>query len=160
MKAGAVRLPDNFNSIRVTEDEMEIEPDIVPDNQGILSDLGFEEGELEMFFDIADGVIDQNELIQKYLEIAQGEPYNLNWGTAEIAASTDYDTGVRKPNGTTYTKHDIANDTLNSFYDILAGRGGRRTKRNKKRRTHKNKRSRRAHRKSRKNRKSRHRRRN
>jgi hypothetical protein len=169
MKAGAVRHPEQFDSIRVNEDEMEIEPDIVPDNnQNILSDLGFEEGELEMFFDIASGVINENDLIEKYLETAQNNPYNLNWSTTEIAARADYDTGVRKPNGTTYTKHDIANDVLNSFYDELTFRGGYSSKKNKKRRTRKNKKSnktktmlpRRAHGKSRKNRKSRHRRRN
>ena len=165
MKAGAVRLPNDFDIVRVNEDEMELQPDnVIPENnQSILSNLGFEEGELEMFFDMSDGIIDQNELIQKYLEIAQGNPYNLNWGTVEIAASADYDTGVRKPNGTTYTKHDIANDTLNSFYNIISGRGGKYHKKHKKRRTRKNKKSNkanRAHVKSRKNRKYRHKRRN
>lgn len=140
MKAGAVSINDN---------SMEMETDIVPNNQDILSGLGFEEGELEMFFDIADGVADSDRLIQKYLDIARGSPYNLNWGTAEIAASADYDTGIRKPNGTPYTKHDIANDTLNSFYGEISGRGGRRSK---KQRTRKNKKTK----KTRKNRKSRH----
>ena len=156
MKAGAVRHPDEFDSIRVNQDLMEIEPqNNIPDNNyGILSNLGFEEGELEMFFDMSDGIIDQNELIHKYLEIAQGNPYNLNWATAEIAASSNYDTGVRKPNGTTYTKHDIANDTLNSFYHELSSRGGRRSRKNKKNKTRRNKKHK-AYRKSRKNRKSR-----
>lgn len=157
MKAGAVRLPNEFESVRVNE-EMEIEPE---NNQNILSDLGFEEGELEMFFGMTEGIISENELVEKYLEIAQAEPYNLNWDTAQIAANAGYDTGIRKPNGTTYTKHDIANDTLQSFYDIMPGRGGRRSKKNKSR-TRKNKKSskiKQAHGRSRKNRKSRNKRR-
>jgi hypothetical protein len=159
MKAGAVRLPEQFDSVRVNN-EMEIEPDnLIPDNnQSILSDLGFEEGELEMFFDTTDGMINENELVQKYLEIAQAEPYNLNWDTAQIAASAAYDTGIRKPNGTTYTKHDIANDVLNSYYDEMSGGRRRQTKKTNKRRTRKNKKSK-AHGKSRKNRKSRNKRR-
>ena len=147
MKAGAVRLPNEFESVRVNE-EMEIEPD---NNQSILSNLGFEEGELEMFFDTTDGMVDENELVQKYLEIAQAEPYNLNWDNAQIAANAEYDTGVTKLNGTTYTKHDIANDTLNSYYDEMSGGSRRRTKKNNKRKTRKNKKSK----KSRKNNKSR-----
>ena len=161
MKAGAVRHPDE-NSVTVNN-EIEIQPDNEPNNQNILSSLGFEEGELEMFFDMSDGIVDENELIQKYLEIAQGNPYNLNWRTLQVAANANYDTGVRKPNGTTYTKHDIANDTLNSFYDIITGRGGRRFKKSNKRRTRKNKKSiksRRTNGKFKKNHKSRHRRRN
>lgn len=157
MKAGAVRHPDNIQSVTVNE-EMEFEPEnnlINPNDantNNILSALGFEEGELEMFFDISEGVVDNNQLVQKYLEIAQAEPYNLNWDSEEIAANADYDTGVLKPNGTTYTKHDIANDTLNSFYEIMSGGNVRRNKKYKTKKTRKNK-------KSKKSRKSRHRRR-
>jgi NDP-sugar pyrophosphorylase family protein len=158
MKAGASILPEQSNNVSV-DGEMEIEPNNIPGNtQNILSSLGFEEGELEMFFDVSDGVVNENELIQKYLEIAQDNPYNLNWGTVQVAVSANYDTGVRKPNGTTYTKHDIANDTLNSFYDVIS-HGGR-SKKNKKRKTRKNKKRSKHNRKSRKNRKSRHRHRN
>jgi hypothetical protein len=40
--------------------------------------LGFKDGELEMFFDMTD--ISEDELVRKYLDIAQHTPYN-NLGT-------------------------------------------------------------------------------
>lgn len=152
MKGGAVRHPDNFQEVRVNE-EIEVEPE--NNNMELLSALGFEEGELEMFFDMVQGMVNENQLVQKYLEIAQRDPYNLNWTTSQMAANSNYDTGILKPNGTSYTKHDIANDTLNSFYEIISINGGRNNKKHKKRVTRKNKRSRKS-KKSRKNRKSRH----
>lgn len=143
MKGGAATIPDNFQNIRVNEDgEFQSENN----DTNILSRLGFEEGELEMFFDMTQGNISENQLIDKYLEIAQSEPYNLNWDNTQIAIDSDYDTGIQKPNGTHYTKHDIANDVLNSFYQRQGG---------KKRKTRKSRRkSRKSRRKTRKNRRN------
>jgi hypothetical protein len=143
MKGGAATIPDNFQNIRVNEDgEFQSENN----DTNILSRLGFEEGELEMFFDMTQGNISENQLIDKYLEIAQSEPYNLNWDHRQIALDSDYDTGVQKPNGANYTKHDIANDVLNSFYQRQGG---------KKRKTRKSRRkSRKSRRKTRKHRRN------
>jgi Ca2+-binding RTX toxin-like protein len=155
MRAGAVRHPDQFNSVKFSQDS-QAEPLPPPpieqiESNGVLQDLGFEEGELEMFDEMAD----EESLIDKYIEVAQAEPYNLNWTTVDAARNADYDTGVQKPNGTTYTKHDIANDTLNSFYDTITENGGKSYRRNKKGKTRKNKKSSKARRAYGKNKKSR-----
>lgn len=136
MKGGAATIPDNFQNIRVNEDgEFQSENN----DTSILSRLGFEEGELEMFFEMTQGNVNENQLIDKYLEIAQSEPYNLNWDQTQIAMDSDYDTGVQKPNGTHFTKHDIANDVLNSFYEMREG-GKRRKSRKSRRKTRKTRR--------------------
>jgi hypothetical protein len=140
MKGGAAIIPDNFQNIRVNEDgEFQTEND----NISILSRLGFEEGELEMFFDTTQGNISENQLIDKYLEIAQSDPYNLNWDNTQIAMDSDYDIGIQKSNGTNYTKHDIVNDALNSFYERQGGkrRKSRRKSRKIRRKTRKNRRN-------------------
>jgi hypothetical protein len=85
-----------------------------------LQALGFEEGELEMFFDMTN--ISEDELVRKYLDIAQHPPYNLNWGSEETAIRADYMLGVYKRNGVEYTKHDIVEDTFTYFYDQAEGR--------------------------------------
>jgi hypothetical protein len=106
-----------------------------------LAELGFEEGELEMFFDTYN--ISPDALIRKYLEIAQKPPYNLNWDTESVAASANDPIGK-------FEKHDIASYTLNSFYlpemykdqdqEITGGnrktkRRGRKTRKTKRRKT-------------------------
>jgi hypothetical protein len=104
------------------------QPAVQRNTQQLLN-LGFEEDELEMFFDTYN--LDNNEIIEKYLEIASSAPYNLNWHTVEDVEHADYDTNISKPNGTTYTKHDIANDVLSYFSDNMQGGKKRKNKRNK-----------------------------
>ena len=99
-----------------------------------LLNLGFEEEELEMFFETYN--VDNNEIIDKYLEVASSPPYNLSWNTTEDAENADYETNVLKPNGTNYTKHDIANDVLSYFSDNM--QGGKKRK-NKSKKTNKRK---------------------
>jgi hypothetical protein len=65
--------------------------------------LGVEEGELEMFFDMTN--VTEDQLVNKYLEIAQNQPYNLNWGNETTAINANYMLGVYKRNGVEYTKH-------------------------------------------------------
>jgi hypothetical protein len=96
-------------------------PSISPNQQNRLESLGFEEGELEMFFDMTN--ISEDQLVQRYLDIAQNQPYNLNWGSERVAINADYMLGVYKRNGIEYTKHDIVEDTLSSFYDEAQGLG-------------------------------------
>jgi hypothetical protein len=152
MRAGAVRPPDQFEGAIIPEGSalqhaQAVAAEALPPMEPIefdntLQDLGFEEGEIEMFSEMAEDLVEEQELIERYLEIAQADPYNLNWTTVDAARNADYDTGVEKPNGTTYTKHDIANDTLNSFYDVISGHGGKRRRRHNKRKTRKNRKSR------------------
>ena len=106
-----------------------------------LQALGFEEGELEMFFDMTN--ISEDELVRKYLDIAQHPPYNLNWGSEETAIRADYMLGVYKRNGVEYTKHDIVEDTFTYFYDQAEGRA--QGIRKKKRGTRKHRSSKRKH---------------
>ena len=72
----------------------------------LLQNLGFEEDELEMFFH-RDYFrhISVEELIERYLEIAQHPPYNLNWSTKEEAIEGAYN-----------IKRRIAETTLESYY--------------------------------------------
>lgn len=118
-------------------------PSISPNQQNRLESLGFEEGELEMFFDITN--ISENQLVQRYLDIAQHPPYNLNWDSERVANNADYMLGVHKHNGIEYTKHDIVEDTLTSFYDEAQGLG--QGVRKKKRGTRKSGRKHRSHKK-------------
>lgn len=80
----------------------------------ILQQLGFEEGELEMFFGMHD-YVSPEDLIQRYLEISRAAPYNLGWQSVRNATNAPNGTGVFKSNGVEYIKHDIAKDALNSF---------------------------------------------
>jgi hypothetical protein len=89
-------------------------------HQNRLQALGFEEGELEMFFDMTN--VTEDQLVHKYLEIAQNQPYNLNWGNETRAINANYMLGVYKRNGVEYTKHDIVEDTITSFYHEDEGR--------------------------------------
>ena len=101
-----------------------------------LETLGFEEGELEMFFERTGFTKDQ--LIERYLEIAQEPPFNLNWGTKEIAMESNFFVGVFGTNGVELTKHDIANVTINSIYreQRVFGEGIRKKKSRTKKRHH------------------------
>lgn len=130
MKGGAA--PEPERNSRITGETEYRQPNI---RQNILEALGFEEGELEMFFQTTN--IPENQLVNRYLEIARNPPYNLNWGSVIVAARANYMTGVFKSNGIEYTKHDIAEDALSSFYDELQGgliKKKRRTKRHYKKR--------------------------
>lgn len=147
MKGGRA-LPPNFqpNTISDIVDEphlqdpdAQVEPNFEAPilNEDILSALGFEEGELEMFHEmaIAPGLVTEDDLINRYLEIARDEPYNQNWQTDDEAMGADYELNSVKPNGVAYTKHDIVNDTMDSFYgDITGGkrRKGRKSRKNRK----------------------------
>jgi hypothetical protein len=106
-----------------------------------LQKLGFEEGELEMFFGMHEGV-GAEDLIQKYLEISRAEPYNLNWQSVRNATNAPYETGVFKPNGTQFNKHDIAKDALDSFdnFDDMQ-EGGYKRRKPKTRKTKKSRKS-------------------
>ena len=118
--------------------QMDIEE---PDDTNILNALGFEEGELEMFFEMHD-YVSSEQLIQRYLEIAREEPFNLDWQSVQNAIDSPYQTSAIKPNGTPFTKHDIAKDVLDSLDDIQEGgykrrKSRTRTRKSKKSRTRK-----------------------
>ena len=112
MKGSAALLPNNNNLVIQNEDAYQ-----QPHNQceDLLPGLGFEEGELEMFFDMMNNV-SENELVERYLQIARAAPYNLNWQTGDDACVAAYMLGVLKNNGVEYTKHDIVEDVFDSFY--------------------------------------------
>jgi hypothetical protein len=139
MKGSAALLPNNNNNVIVNEDNYQ-----EPHNQceDLLPGLGFEEGELEMFFDM--NQVNQNELVERYLQIARAAPYNLNWQTGDDACVAEYMLGVLKNNGVEYTKHDIVKDVFDSFSQQEAAvQGGRKkkSKRSTKKRVNKKKRS-------------------
>jgi len=92
----------------------------IDNTDNILNALGFEDGELEMFFEMNNHVSSE-QLIQKYLEISREEPFNLGWLNVQNAIDSPYQTIAIKPNGTPFTKHDIAKDVLERFDDILEG---------------------------------------
>jgi hypothetical protein len=127
--------------------QMDIDETNNTDN--ILNALGFEDGELEMFFEMnrdSDVSSEQliQQLIQRYLEIAREVPFNLDWQSVQNAIDSPYQTSAIKPNGTPFTKHDIAKDVLDSFDDILEGgykrrKSKTRTKKSQKSRTRKTK---------------------
>ena len=119
--------------------QMDIDEQNNTDN--ILHSLGFEDGELEMFFEMNSDVSSE-QLIQRYLEISREEPFNLDWQSVQSAIDSPYQTSAIKPNGTPFTKHDIANDALDSFDDIQEGgykrrKSRTRTRKSKKSRTRK-----------------------
>jgi hypothetical protein len=119
----------------------------IDDTDNILNALGFEDGELEMFFEMNSDVSSEQliqQLIQRYLEIAREVPFNLDWQSVQNAIDSPYQTSAIKPNGTPFTKHDIAKDVLESFDDILEGgykrrKSKTRTKKSQKSRTRKTK---------------------
>ncbi len=140
MKGSAAAPPNNtYNPVVNSSNDIYEDDHNQIDN--LLQDLGFEEGELEMFFDSNIG--SHNDLITRYLQIARSGPYNLNWQTSDDASNADYMLGVRKNNGVEYTKHDIVEDVFYSFYHPEQQQGGRKkkTRRSTKKRTNKKKRS-------------------
>ena len=140
MKGSAAPPPNNtYNPVVNSTNDMYEEDHNQIDN--LLQALGFEEGELEMFFDSNLG--SRDDLITRYLEIARSEPYNLQWQTSDDASNADYMLGVRKNNGVEYTKHDIVEDVFDSFYHPQQQQAGRKkkSKRSTKKRVNKKKRS-------------------
>jgi len=119
--------------------------------------LGFDEGEIELLLDneYFPGLTEE-QIVEKYLDIAQNEPFNLDWNSEEDAIDTAYMIGVYNSNGSEFSKHDIAKDTFNYFSnqeDSVQSQGLGQGIRKKKRRTRKHRSSNRKH-------KTRHRRRN
>ena len=116
--------------------------------EDLLPGLGFEEGELEMFFDM--NQVSENQLVERYLQTARSAPYNLNWQTGDDACIADYMLGVIKDNGVEFTKHDIVKDVFESFSQQQAGRR-KKSRRSTKKRINKRRRgTRRKHRRSKK----------
>jgi hypothetical protein len=153
MRGGAI--PYNFQQNSNTNSDNAFEPyhnqdthNVQIQNQDILESLGFEEGELEMFFDMVPGMISEDELINKYLELARSEPFNKPWQNVTDARNADYSLNVFKQNGVEYTKHDIAKDTMNYFYDDMNG-GKLRSRKNRKQRKSKKQRKTRSKRRTR-----------
>ena len=152
MKGSAALIPNNNNTLVIQNEDAYQQPHNQCDD--LLPGLGFEEGELEMFFDM--NQVSENELVEKYLQIARAAPYNLNWQTGDDACVADYMLGVFKNNGVEYTKHDIVEDVFDSFYhpEEAAVQGGinKKSKRSTKKRLNKKKRGtrRRKYRRSRK----------
>ena len=150
MKGSAALIPNN-DTLVVNNNEGNYQQ---PHNQceDLLLGLGFEEGELEMFFEL--NQVSENELVERYLQMARSAPYNLNWQTGHDACVAAYMLGVLKNNGVEYTKHDIVEDVFDSFSEQAAHvQGGRKkkSKRSTKKRINKKKRTkRRRHRRSRK----------
>jgi len=133
---GSAAPPNNNRVLNNNEDAYQQHHN---DCEDLLPGLGFEEGELEMFFDSNLG--GENDLVTRYLQIARAAPYNLNWQTGHDACVADYMLGVLKNNGGEYTKHDIVEDVFDSFYHPQQ-QGGRKKKSRRvtKKRTNKKKR--------------------
>lgn len=147
MKGSAA--PPNYNTSNIVNSTDDMYPLHDNQNNDLLESLGFEEGELEMFFDSNLG--GENDLVSRYLQIAHSAPYNLNWQTSDDASNADYMLGVFKNNGVEYTKHDIVEDVFDSFYHPQQAGRKKKTRRSTKKRTNKKKRStRRRYRRSRK----------
>lgn len=136
MKGSAA--PPNYNNslVNVIEDDSQ-----QLDNQcdNLLPELGFEEGELEMFFEM--NQVSENELVERYLQIARAAPYNLNWQIGDDGCLADYMLGVFKNNGVEYTKHDIVQDVFDSFSEQQQGGRKKKSKRSTKKRRNKKQRS-------------------
>jgi hypothetical protein len=148
MKGSAALIPNNNNNL-VIVNEGNYQQQQHNQCEDLLPGLGFEEGELEMFFDM--NQVSQNELVERYLQIARSAPYNLNWQTGDDACIAEYMLGVLKNNGVEYTKHDIVKDVFDSFSEQQQGGRKKKTKRSTKKRKNKKKRStRRSYRRSRK----------
>ena len=87
--------------------------DIVNEEQlDILFALGFEEGELEYFFNNEGINASYNELINRYLEIN----YDF-FDTLDEAINADYNI-----DNSNMTKHDLAQATLDSFNPEIGGK--------------------------------------
>ena len=146
MKGSAALLPNNNHNLVIVNEDNYQEQHVQCED--LLPGLGFEEGELEMFFDM--NQVSQNGLVERYLQIARAAPYNLNWQTGDDACVAEYMLGVLKNNGVEYTKHDIVKDVFDSFSEQQQGGRKKKSKRSTKKRVNKKKRSTRRHRRSRK----------
>ena len=123
---------------------------LIPNNQceDLLPGLGFEEGEIDIFEQYQES---ENDIVERYLQIARSPPYNLNWQTSDDACLAEDTLGVFKPNGIEYRKHDIAKDAFNLFSQQLQGGRKKKSRRSTKKRKNKKKRNtRRKYRRSRK----------
>jgi hypothetical protein len=145
MKGSAAPPPNhNYNPVVNSTNDM-YEEDYNQDDE-LLQALGFEEGEIEMFFDPEQQIRypgTRDDLITRYLQIARSPPYNLQWQTSDDASDADYMLGVFKNNGVEYTKHDIVKDVFYTFHHPEEQQGGRKKKsrRSTKKRTNKKKRN-------------------
>jgi hypothetical protein len=134
MKGSAALLPNNNNNNQC---------------EYLLPGLGFGEGEIDIFEEYQES---ENDIVERYLQIARSPPYNLNWQTSDDACLAEDTLGVFKPNGIEYRKHDIAKDAFNLFSQQLQGGRKKKSNRSTKKRKNKKKRStrRRKYRRSRK----------
>jgi hypothetical protein len=108
-------------------------------------DLGFEEGEWEMFVSDFPNY-DPDQLVQQYLEISRASPFNTSWNNEQDAVNADYRITDR------LTKHDIAKDVLDLYWHpseeidsnsmAMEVEGGKRKRRNKTKKSRKSKKSR------------------
>lgn len=92
----------------------------------ILMDLGFEEEEIEI---LSGENIGLDEIMEKYMAVANSAPFNMNWSTEDDAINAEYNL-----NGSQYTKHDIAKDVFNSYFENQEMSAGKRRKKTQKRR--------------------------
>ena len=107
----------------------------------LVEKLRFDQDDLDSLIELGEPIgIDVQKIVNRYIEIANGEKYNKNWTIAEAITADQR------------TQEDIAKDTFESFYDEVAGRSGgkrkrkrrlsrkkmitRRKRRNNKRKTH------------------------
>ena len=116
MKGSAALLPNNNNNNQCED---------------LLPGLGFEEGEIDIFEEYQES---ENDIVERYLQIARSPPYNLNWQTSDDACLAEDTLGVFKPNGIEYRKHDIAKDAFNLFSQQLQGGRKKKSKRSTKKR--------------------------
>ena len=138
MKGSAVpRLNYNDNHVLSMEESYSEQPNA--ECEDLLSGLGFEEGELEMFFDTYQAT--EDDLVDRYIDIARESPYNLNWQNSHDACVADYMLGVFKNNGVEYTKHDIVDDVFDSFYNPQQAGKKKKSRRLTKKRLNKKKRN-------------------
>jgi len=96
-----------------------------PITDNLLYNLGFEDGELEIFRSNCHGINTDEDLVNKYLEIARSPPYILVWQDITEAENSNNELGIFNDNSREYKKHDIALDTLNSFGCYTNSSGGR-----------------------------------
>jgi hypothetical protein len=144
MKAGRYD-PSRNNSSQHMDDDQD-----VPQR---FQDLGFEEGEWEMFVSDFPNY-DPDQLVQQYLEISRASPFNTSWNNEQDAVNADYRITDR------LTKHDIAKDVLDLYWYpseeidsnsmAMEVEGGKRKRRNKTKKSRKSRKSKKS-RKSRKN---------
>lgn len=130
---GRGAIPPNFHPNFINLNENQNENNNIQENeeQNVLSQLGFEEGELEMFSEERPNV-NETELINKYLEIAREQPFSMSWNTLDDALNADYMLNVFNSNGSEFTKHDIVKDVLNYYYNGGKRRKNKKTRKNRK----------------------------